>query len=68
MFVSECEWLKELHLFDMPWVQLVLLIDVLKGFVIRMQDKWFKLQVIALMSQGPHYGTKFFAIGAVVAC
>jgi len=52
----------------MPWVQLVLLIDVLKGFVIRMQDKWFKLQVIALMSQGPHYGTKFFAIGAIVAC
>jgi len=51
----------------MPWVQFVLSIDELEGLVIIMEDKRSRLQMMALISQGPHYSIEFLVISVVVA-
>ena len=50
----------------MPWVQLVLPIDVFEGLVIRMEHKGFRFEVMTPMGQGPDDGIKLFVISAVI--
>jgi len=49
------------------WVQFMLIIDILEGLVIKMQDKRPSFEIMAPMSQGSHSSIELLVIGAVVA-
>jgi len=50
----------------MPWVQLVLSIDVFEGMVIRMEDKGLRFKVMTPMCQGTNYGIELLVISAII--